>query len=636
MVTADAASRPTPRPPGSGFRHDINALRAVAVGSVLLFHFDMPGFQGGFVGVDVFFVISGFLMTQIIARGLDQGRFSLVGFYMARVRRIVPALLAMSAAVLCFGALAVDPQTFRGMARSVGSSLLFLSNFDYAAQGGYFAKAAQSNWLLHTWSLSVEWQFYLIYPLLLLALARSEVLRRHRATALAVIGVLSLALSVGVLATHSDTALGLSFYLLPSRAWEMILGGLIALAAAPPERIRTPLVIAGLVIILAAVCGIDSNTPWPGYGAIAPVAGAAMIVYAARTDAFWSRLPGVQAMGRWSYSIYLWHWPLVAAIFYFDPPHAHLIGLAGLLISVGLGAISYGLIERRLTSWLFDGRTAGDAVRILPAVAAVIAISGLIFAIPLSPDAMRSTAWLDDNTSRDRTCFLERDQSSAEWRAERCFLTNGREPVLLWGSSYAMHLASGLEREFGRSDFKIYQYTMAGCEAVLAYPGTGGDCHGFNENAFRLIKTLGIKTVILAGNWDREKISNKQIRETVERIKKTGVRVILVGQIPVFRFKNAEAIERVAAANASVPSYRPPQTAGNFNLRLQQAAGSDEFIDPMSWRCRPDGCLVYQQGMLVRDNGHLTRLGSDLTIAAIREDLSQALAGRRAKGEGAP
>lgn len=628
------SDRSRPPRPERVFRQDISALRAVAVSAVLLFHFDIPGFQGGFVGVDVFFVISGFLMTQIITNGLDQRRFSVVEFYMARARRIVPALVALGVAVLSYGAFAVDPQTLRGIIRSAGSSLLFLSNFDYASQGGYFAKAAQTNWLLHTWSLSVEWQFYLLYPLLLLSLDRIEILRIRRVAVLVMLCLASLALSIGVLASHSDKALELSFYMLPARAWEMIVGGLITLVPAPHERLRSPLVIAGLTVIFCSVSGIDSNLPWPGYGALAPVTGAAMVVYAARSDAPWSRIPGVQSIGRWSYSIYLWHWPIVAAIYYFDPSQARMIGLAGLVLSVGLGALSYELIERRLTNWLFNGRLVGDAVRILPVVLAIVACSAVAYAIPPSPHVTRSKGWLGDNTNRDRTCFLERDQSFSEWKSTKCDLTSGHIPVLLWGSSYAMHLAAGLEQEFGKDDFKIFQYTMAGCEPVLDYPGTGGDCVGFNTHAFDLIKSLGIRSVIIAGNWDRDSITHAQVRATIERLQRSGVHVILVGQVPVFKFRNAEATERLATRRPERPLYAAVQTKANFNLALRQVAGSDDFIDPMSWRCRSDGCLVYQGGMLVRDNGHLTKLGSTLTAKAIGADLARALASQ-APAEGA-
>src|ERR1039457_4022433 len=154
------------------FRQDINGLRAYAVAAVLLYHFGVPGFGGGFVGVDVFFVISGFLMTGIILTKLEARNFSLPDFYLARARRIIPALAVFCLALLVFGWFWLTPYTYKALGRYAVASITFVSNFVYQRGAGYFAEPAHDNWLLHTWSLSVEWQFYLLYPLLLLAVAR--------------------------------------------------------------------------------------------------------------------------------------------------------------------------------------------------------------------------------------------------------------------------------------------------------------------------------------------------------------------------------------------------------------------------------------------------------------------------------
>lgn len=177
------------------FRKNINALRALAVLSVVLFHFRIPGFSGGFIGVDVFFVISGFLMTGIIFTGLHQQRFSLLGFYASRARRIIPALAILCVALLIFGYVYLPLDDFRESIRTIKSSLLFSSNFLFAKDGNYFDAPLHENWLLHTWSLSVEWQFYLLYPVLMMGLYRFLGSRKSKIALLA-FALISLAASV--------------------------------------------------------------------------------------------------------------------------------------------------------------------------------------------------------------------------------------------------------------------------------------------------------------------------------------------------------------------------------------------------------------------------------------------------------
>lgn len=208
------------------FRKDINGLRAIAVLSVLCYHFGLPGFTGGFVGVDVFFVISGFLMTGIIVTGLEKGDFSVWSFYAARVRRIVPALMALCITLLVLGWFWLSPADYTAFGKHAANALIFNSNFKFKREAGYFDSFSQDKWLLHTWSLSLEWQFYLLLPILLLVLWRWRS-RRVLYVALGLLAALSLAVSI--IATPSHAAF--SFFLLPARAWELLAGSLAFIAA---------------------------------------------------------------------------------------------------------------------------------------------------------------------------------------------------------------------------------------------------------------------------------------------------------------------------------------------------------------------------------------------------------------------
>ena len=203
------------------FRLDINGLRAWAVTAVVLYHFGIPGFSGGFAGVDVFFVISGFLMAGIVVGGLEKQRFKLFDFYMARARRIVPALLIVVLVVLVVGAVILMPGDFKQMGRHARDSLFFMSNLRYLKESGYFDVASHEKWFLHTWSLSVEWQFYLIYPLILAVVYRFLPQRRLLLALHGIALLASFSLAVYWVGSKSE----LAFYLLQARAWELLLGG---------------------------------------------------------------------------------------------------------------------------------------------------------------------------------------------------------------------------------------------------------------------------------------------------------------------------------------------------------------------------------------------------------------------------
>lgn len=207
------------------FRPDIAGLRAWALLAVVLFHFNIPGFGGGFVGVDIFFAISGYLMTQIILRGLEGERFSIWGFYLARARRIVPALLVLCAVLLTLGWFVLPASDYRPLGMHALTSVMFASNIQYWREAGYFDSASHDKWLLHTWSLSVEWQFYLVLPLLLWGVWKLWPGRLSAARVLIAVLLVSFALSVWLTSQKPEAA----FFLLPTRAWEMLAGALVAL-----------------------------------------------------------------------------------------------------------------------------------------------------------------------------------------------------------------------------------------------------------------------------------------------------------------------------------------------------------------------------------------------------------------------
>lgn len=322
------------------FRHDINGLRALAVAGVVLFHFNSAWLPGGFAGVDVFFVISGFLMTGIIFNGLEKKNFSVIRFYVARANRIIPALAVLCFILLLFGWLYLPPLDYQLLGKHALSSISFLSNVTYWTEAGYFDAASHEKWLLHTWSLSVEWQFYIIYPLILFLI--------HKFTSVKLMEYLI------VVATFMGFVFcvfasfnwpNASYYLLPTRAWEMMIGGVAYLfPIVISNKNKKLLERLGLMLIVGSYFFVSKEDAWPGYAALFPVLGAYFVILSARDKSFITGNVVFQKVGAWSYSIYLWHWPLVVGIYYFtlDDKYIYL----GIALSLFLGFLSNKYIEQ--------------------------------------------------------------------------------------------------------------------------------------------------------------------------------------------------------------------------------------------------------------------------------------------------
>ena len=321
------------------FREDINGLRAIAVLSVLLFHFKSSYLPGGFAGVDVFFVISGFLMTSIIFRGIENNTFSIIEFLKSRAKRIVPALMLVIGIVLAVGYVAFDPSSYKIVGKHAVASLLFISNIIYNRESGYFDIDSHDKLFLHTWSLSVEWQFYIIYPIILVMLSKMTSIENIKKI-LCISFFIFLLISIHESSDNKSS----SYYLLYSRAWEMIIGG-IAYIYPLSNKIKHRRIIEaiGLSLILISIFVFSSSSPWPSYNALLPVIGAYICILANNKKSILSFKP-IQYIGLWSYSIYLFHWPIMVVMTKFNIT----MSLSSyLLLTIFISFLSYQLIEKK-------------------------------------------------------------------------------------------------------------------------------------------------------------------------------------------------------------------------------------------------------------------------------------------------
>lgn len=471
-----------------GFRLDINGLRAWAVVAVVLFHFGVPGFSGGFSGVDVFFVISGFLMAGIVIGGLERGRFSLFGFYMARARRIVPALLVTVAAVLVAGAFILMPSDYQELGRHARESVLFSSNHRYLAEAGYFDTASHEKWLLHTWSLAVEWQFYLLYPLALLVLHRFHPGRTHLLWLHVVVLLASLGLSVFWVMDAPVRA----FYLLPARAWEMLMGGTVFLLMGTHRlspRSQRALEWTGFGLILATLFFVDGRSPWPGALALLPTLGTALVLAAGRQGSLWTGTQLAQWLGTRSYSIYLWHWPLAVGLTYYG--HQHNWGWVALAIagSLFLGHLSYHLVEVPARRWL-TGRSNWRALCWLLLALIVVAVAAQMVRRSGFPERLP-----------DAVAVFEAERHNKNPRQDECLdaearcVFGGDEVVaLVIGDSHADSIVTAVVDALPEPQQGVYFKAESGCLLVqganAVRQSRQKDCEALKKELFDGLDTL--------------------------------------------------------------------------------------------------------------------------------------------------
>ena len=347
-LSASAPLRPSKQ--GLAYRPDIDGLRALAVLSVVFFHFEFLGFSGGFVGVDIFFVISGYLITSIIVGDLEVGRFSFARFYERRIRRIVPAFIVMLAAATIASVALFPPKELAQFGISAAAAAGFCSNIFFAFQTNYFAGPDSMMPLLHTWSLGVEEQFYILWPLLLFACSR---MGARLAVSVLVVGLATASLAYSGWGVNTKYASQL-FYLLQSRAWELMFGAILALGLVPRignRWLRDGLALLGIAMIALAVSYFSSTTPFPGLWATIPCLGAMLVIHTGQQrDTVVYRLlslPPFVFIGLISYSLYLWHWPVFAfAENYLGRPFSFGEAVLLMIVCIAIATASWRYVEQ--------------------------------------------------------------------------------------------------------------------------------------------------------------------------------------------------------------------------------------------------------------------------------------------------
>ncbi len=629
------------------YRPEIDGLRAVAVLSVLLCHAHFAGFAGGFVGVDIFFVISGFLITSLIARDLKEDAFSFAGFWERRIRRILPPLVLVVAVSVIAGWFLYLPNDYDLLGKQVASQAIFASNILFKKQAGYFDVSNDTKPLLHTWSLAVEEQFYLLFPLAVFFIwrHRHDKIYKYLAICAAVTFV-----GASFIVRNSPSS---AFYLLPFRAWELLLGSLIALRPKQYPKFTSEIMgFVGLAAIVVAVLTYSKDTLFPGASALLPCLGATAIIASNEGERnivgrmLVARVP--VAIGLISYSLYLWHWPvLVYARYNQLYPVTQIMAAGYLALAVLLAALTWKFVEAPFRRKVIL-KTRKSAY--IAAFICLLTMGGAGLAIHytggvpqrLPAEVAQYAAGQDDvNPHRDE---CNKPRLSRFDSGDICQSNKGSKPTFaLWGDSFADAIAPAIYDLSQKYNKNGYIITAHGCPPILDYaqaPDLSYDCIGYNDRALELIEKNNIKTVMLAGNWTgklRKKsaifkttdwyknysaqyddIATAGLKHTVDELQKRGVKVYILTDPPYSEFNpprrlamkrlyNApEAVDTVAAA------YYKAGRADNIDLfeRLNKQSGI-VFIDPAKKLCDDKECRLGADGhSLYFNEGHLSVFGA--------------------------
>jgi peptidoglycan/LPS O-acetylase OafA/YrhL len=626
------------------YRPDIDGLRAIAVLAVVFYHSGFDIVSGGYVGVDVFFVILGFLITTIIVRELAEGKFSIVGFYERRMRRILPASIATVTVCLMVGYFLLETKDLGNLARSGIANNLFLSNIFFYMQTGYFDVEAELKPLLHTWSLSLEEQYYVVTPILLILVARY--FKKKYLLFVVPISVLSFAACVHWTEANQPAA----FYMLTTRGWELLIGSILAIAAIPrisSEAAMQCLASLGLALIVISMFLFDDQTAFPGAYAAVPTFGTAILIYTGRAGATLVNralsLKPLVFVGLISYSLYLWHWPIIVFSKYLKAVALNDVeSIIMLLAILAVSVLSWRYIEIPFR------RKRLLAARKELFIASLSATAVLIVASLFATGTVVDMEWR-------RWRFCENVEERISENRSLCVIgeASGEPSFIVWGDSQARALFSAANASAQRVGRTGYVASKPGCAPLLGIERVGRiGCYEFNETMRSFIKQdPAIDTVVLAAHWtgvaegtrynDEEGerfeffdvlADQNQPQQSLPELLKTGLyrtiqsllddgrKVIIVGPVPEIGH-NVPSVNHIALiTNRDVNTMIAP-TSQEFEVRnanvlsllsrIEQSLGLP-VLKPSDVLCDETLCIVALEDgtSLYHDHHHLSTLGA--------------------------
>ena len=601
------------------YRPEIDGLRTIAVLGVIIFHLNPSLLKGGFLGVDVFFCISGFLITTIIYRQIKEQRFSFLGFWTRRFKRLYPALVFVVTVTMAIG-LFVLPQPERGALPMQAAAALFsfANILLWRTTDGYWSPASENIPLLHTWTLSLEEQFYFLFPIFIFL---CHVLARKKIGKLTIaLFVLSLLLCVNLTEDFRNA----SFYLLPTRMWELLIGGLLAIYGSPFPRawrsagVATFIHLIGLALIVTSYFTIANNEEFPGYYPLVPCIGTFLLLALRSERSLVTRLLSIRPcvyMGKTSYSLYLWHWPIFVYALYITPnPNLSVL----LLIMLAMTMVSYHFVEKPLRSSVRWPR--------LPVIATASTVClffiGFYF-LPKSPlleplgkfdePAAFSNGWKYEATKQLRDTNYELNSSDDRYK------------IVVIGSSHARVICKPLEDYASDNGHEFHSLVASGVGISTKSNNKLPYADEVNERRFNIVEQLHPDILIVAGMWAYE-IFRGQGEETLmrrlEALTAYSDKVIVVGQVPFIELPHQydNAMRKYIVANhlsGNPTKFTPDEKIPEANILVQkiiQEIDSDKitYVDPTEILTTSEGEVkVFEAGVLLySDHHHVNDLGA--------------------------
>jgi peptidoglycan/LPS O-acetylase OafA/YrhL len=618
------------------YRPDVDGLRAIAVLAVLGYH-AFPGVvPGGFAGVDVFFVISGFLITGIILDDLGRGRFTFANFYMRRIRRIFPALILVLAATLLIGWRVLLPDEFTQVGKHVAAGAGFVSNIALWMEAGYFDSAAELKPLLHLWSLGVEEQYYMVWPLLLLLLKNNS---KWMFRMIIAIAVGSFALNVVMVGSHPSA----TFYLPMTRFWELMAGSMLAYlsfhSGNSKDTFGNAKATLGIALLAAGLLLLNAQRAFPGWWALLPVLGTALLVSAGPAAWINRRIlahPALVFVGLISYPLYLWHWPLLAyarIVQGGEPPVAVRVGL--LALSMLLAWLTFELVEKRIRY----GKVNFVARRAVPALAATMCVVA-VFGISILKEQLLPR-------SASIPLIAEISRASADWEfgadGERVLPGDAPRAVLFIGDSHMQHYWPRIEqlmRERAAPVRTVIFKTAGGCAPLPGIERRGQQCSRFVEEAFALAAKPEVDIVVIAASWvgfagrpDYYKVGGDEsatlkmltpqsewvlqgFGAELTKLAAKGKRVVVVLSSPRGTAYDPKSVigrdgmtVRISHGFSPVArkELRAVTSPVDERLRTIAAQAGAEVVDPSDWFCGPASCPTADElgRPLYKDDSHI-------------------------------
>ncbi len=643
----------------SYYRSDIDGLRAIAVLSVLLYHFNVPGFTGGFVGVDIFFVISGYLIISIISRELSEERFSLSSFWERRIRRIFPALIFVTfATTLGAYLILLFPPDFISFAHSLIAQSAFLSNMFFMRTDDYFAAPAETLPLLHLWSLSLEEQFYILIPFLLLLFSFFR--KKWLVIAVGILASFSFAYNIYLVEIApavrfsfepfphlwgGATNLTAGFYFLLPRAWELLLGGLLAITAYSVREKNTAqlLSLLGVTLLGVGIFGIDEQVSFPGLAAVFPVLGTALLIAAHGTHpTYVSRLlstPLLVGIGLISYSLYLWHWPLLVLT------QQYLGAAPNLTIVVFLFLASFLLafLTHRFIETPFRKKRVLKSTRsvYLAGLLSLVLMGALGYTLhkanglpQRAPEAARQIAIsATDDNPRVYECFKRSAGDLGKTKAP-CLIGNKDEGVpvsfVLWGDSHANAIMPAFEARAKEENRMGIFFAAGGCAPLWLSEGAitkDTACSALKDSMLEYIKTHEVDDIFMVSAWKESypnhasgtKVPFKEALEHTLTILESRAAVTLVHRVPEqtnYDVRSAFLLATRTSFDLNTLSIETGTFLQNHSyvrsvIAEQGSVGNNSLIDPSAVLCEEHVCpLVVGDLIVYKDTDHISTSGA--------------------------